>query len=179
MGLSDGSYYFQVRAIDDHNDTSPWSNQESITVLIPNQPPTTPILNNPGTIDDDGNVTISWSPSTDADGNIDHYQLQISLSSTFATILDSFNLTTIIIQATGLAEGIYYFRVRAFDDEDTPSQWSNIESIEIQIPVITPPPTPPVIPGFPFEALLVGLALCLGISLIYRLKRHQKRVHIT
>ncbi|MFW9831280.1 MAG: hypothetical protein ACFFD8_05850, partial [Candidatus Thorarchaeota archaeon] len=70
MDLSDGSYYFHVRAIDDHNDTSPWSNQESITVLIPNQPPTTPILNNPGTIDDDGNVTISWSPSTDSDGNI-------------------------------------------------------------------------------------------------------------
>jgi predicted phage tail protein len=171
-GLADGDYYFHVRAVDDHNDTSSWSNTESISVAIPNQPPSVPILNNPGTLDDDGDVTLSWSPSFDSDGTIAHYQLQISFSNIFATILDSQNFTSLTIQVTGLTDGIYFFRVRAIDNDGTPSPWSNTETIEIQIPV--PTPTLPPIPGFPIEALILGIALCLGISLFYRSRKRRQ-----
>ncbi|MDO8055730.1 MAG: hypothetical protein Q6361_02610, partial [Candidatus Hermodarchaeota archaeon] len=38
-GLTNGTYYFRVRAIDDDGEAGPWSNDEAITVAIP---PTTP-----------------------------------------------------------------------------------------------------------------------------------------
>ncbi|MFX0170139.1 MAG: hypothetical protein ACFE89_12405 [Candidatus Hodarchaeota archaeon] len=66
-------------------------------------------------------------------------------------------------------EGIYYFRVHAIDNEGTTSLWSNIESIEIQILVTTL--TLPLVPGFSVEALVVSVALCLGISLFKRSRR--------
>lgn len=41
-GLTNGTYYFRVRAIDNDGESGPWSNDEAITVAIPPSTPPTP-----------------------------------------------------------------------------------------------------------------------------------------
>jgi hypothetical protein len=137
-----------------------------------NDVPSTPVLNDPGTTDTDGNFTVSWSASTD-DGYIDHYVLQMSSSAAFTTILNSWTPTGTSHAITGLSNGTYHYRVRAVDDDGVSSPWSNDEAIEV---AIQPPttPTPPPIPGFPAAAIVIGLLIGLSGILLLRRRRRIK-----
>jgi hypothetical protein len=132
-----------------------------------NDIPTTPSLTDPGTTDNDGAFTVSWSASTD-DGTIDHYVLQMSDSNAFTTILSTWNPTTNNQDLLGIANGTYYFRVRAVDDDGEASPWSNIEDLDVIIP-----PLPPI-PGFPIEAIALGAILALGLGLVSRRRKRRK-----
>ncbi|MFW9832145.1 MAG: hypothetical protein ACFFD8_10270, partial [Candidatus Thorarchaeota archaeon] len=127
-----------------------WKKTFPVDVTILPNPPSDPVLTDPGDTSVTGNFTISWSASIDVDGTISHYQLQMSTSSDFSSNLQEWNVTTLSQEITGLIDGTYYFRVRAFDDEDNPSGWSNSESISVEI---TPPPPPPP----PINPVLVGI----------------------
>jgi len=174
INLASATYYFRVRAVDDDGEPGPWSNTESIRV---NAAPTAPTLNDPGDTDDDGAFTVSWSTATDPDGTVAKYQLQMSTSSSFTTITDEWNVTSTSKDVSGLTDGTYYFRVRAIDDDDAPSGWSNIESITVSILTTTTTtggtPTIPPIPGFPFEAVAVGAAAALALVLVARRRRRK------
>ncbi|MFX1299944.1 MAG: hypothetical protein ACFFDE_03300, partial [Promethearchaeota archaeon] len=65
----------------------------------------------------------------------------------------------------------YYFRVRAIDNNTLAGPWSNIVSTYIELPPIT---FPEGIPGFPFEAIALGLALSLGSIFVIRRYKRQK-----
>jgi len=134
-----------------------------------NDPPTAPILNDPGDTDDDGAFDVNWTASTDPDGTIDHYQLQMSTDSSFSTVIQEWTPSGTSQSVLGLSDGTYYFRVRAFDNDGEPSPWSNVESITVQTGTIT---LPPPIPGFPIEAILVGAALSVALILTIRRRKH-------
>jgi hypothetical protein len=145
-------------------DQSPYIYNISITYGY-TTPPTAPSLTDPGTTISPSNFWVNWTASTDPDGTIDFYQLQMSDSNAFTTILNEWVPTTLYQQVDLLPVGTYYFRVRAIDNDGVPGAWSNIEDLAVQ-PVIGPP-----IPGFPFEAIIVGAIVALGLGMIYRRKR--------
>jgi hypothetical protein len=130
------------------------------------QPPTT----------SDGQFTLSWLPVTVPDGTIDYYELQVSTTTSFITILNQW-------QPTGTSQGMdeseagtYYFRVRAHSSRGVFSTWSAPISVIVQ-------PTA----GQPFPAamvLLTGAAAVMSILAvvlvavrIYR-KRRQEAIEI-
>jgi hypothetical protein len=129
-------------------------------------PPTAPVLTDPGATIPPGDFWVNWTASTDSDGTIDHYHLEMADSNAFTTILNDWTPTTLYQLVDTLTPGTYYFRVRAVDNDGAPGPWSNIEDIILQ-PVFTPPP----IPGFPIEAIIVGAIVALGLGMIYRRKR--------
>ena len=146
-------------------DQSPYLYNITITYVY-TAPPTAPTLTDPGTTIVPDIFWVNWTASTDPDGTIDFYQLQMSDSNAFTTILNEWIPTTPYQQVDLLPVGTYYFRVRAIDNDAVPGPWSNIEDLTVQ-PVIGPPP----IPGFPFEAIIVGAIVALGLGMIYRRKR--------
>jgi hypothetical protein len=111
--------------------------------------PTTPGLQNPGTSDDDGVFLLNWTASTDTDGYIDHYEIQVSVDSQFNTILDLLTAPTNESVITVFDNDSYYFRVRAIDDNGTKGFWcfqqwinvvitTDVTGPTISVPVLTP-----------------------------------------
>jgi hypothetical protein len=130
-----------------------------------NPGPNVPSLTDPGTTDNDGIFSVTWATALDARGKpIDHYQLQMSNTSGFTQILGTWNVTALTRGFILLTDGTYYFRVRAIDNFGLASAWSTVQSIQIAIAT-------PIIPGFPLAAILVGLALVLAPTIIYRRRR--------
>jgi hypothetical protein len=155
------------------DDASVHLNSLSITYEY-NDPPSPPTLTDPGTTDTDGDFTVSWTVSTDPSGYVVNYELEMSDSNAFTTILDTWTPTSTSQAVSGLSNGTYYFRVHAIDDDSAISDWSNIEDIEVAIPPTTTTPTttsPPPIPGFPWAALLLGLVAALGTLVVTRRRK--------
>jgi hypothetical protein len=131
---------------------------------IVNQPPSDPTLADPGSVTYALYVYVTWTPSSDLEGAIDHYHLQISRFDDFSVILAEWNETTTSFNITDLDSGIYYIRVRAFDYHNVSSQWSNVESIEVIFiapsPTTTtaPSPTTSTTPN-PFDPDILNLVL--------------------
>lgn len=141
---------------------------EPVGVVIPG-PPSIPTLTALPLITLDGMVNLSWTESLD-EGSITHYQYQVSDSSGFSSIIATVNTSTpvltIIADISAQPAGDYYFRVRAFDNDDNPSGWSNVATVAW---TGTTPPLP--IPGFPFAAIFLALAFALIPILIIRRRR--------
>jgi hypothetical protein len=130
------------------------------------QPPTAPVLNDPGTDAPAGDVTISWSASSDPDGSVDHYVLQSSNTPSFAAILATYPTTATTYNVSAPTSGIFYFRVQAVDNDGVHGPWSNVEDINI-VGGLPPPP----IPGFPIEAIIIGAVAALGLGAFYRRRK--------
>ncbi|MFW9801673.1 MAG: hypothetical protein ACFFFC_03435 [Candidatus Thorarchaeota archaeon] len=132
---------------------------------IVNQPPSDPTLADPGSVSYVSYVYVTWTPSSDLEGAIDHYHLQISRFDDFSVVLAEWNETTTNFNITGLGSGVYFVRVRAFDYHNASSQWSNVESIEVIL--IAPPPTTTsttttpttTVPPNPFDTDILSLVL--------------------
>jgi hypothetical protein len=154
-------YYIQT------SDNTTAHNKANTTVLmfeIFNQPPSDPTLANPGSIIYDSRVFVTWTPSNDLEGVINHYHLQISRFDDFSIILFEWNITTTSFNITELGSGVYYIRVSAFDYHNASSQWSNVESIEVILTTATPPPTstpttPTTTTESPFDPDILNLVL--------------------
>jgi len=142
-----GTYHFRVRA-NNQNGSSDWSNSISIVVKLklPPRSPDTPILNDPGEIDHDGDYTLSWSKPPFGES----YSLIESCVDTFQDVTE-YNLTDTFKAITGKDNGTYWYKVRAHNQNGT-SDWSNVVNITVQItneeePYLDPPtlesiPTP-------------------------------------
>jgi hypothetical protein len=130
-------------------------------------PPTAPALTDPGTTIPPGDFYVNWTASTDPDGTVVHYVLQMSDSNAFTTLLNEWAPYTLYQLVDALPQGTYYFRVCALDNDGALGPWSNIEDLTIQS--ILPPPPP--IPGFPVEAIIIGAIVALGSGMLYRRKR--------
>ena len=132
------------------------------------QPPTAPVLDDPGTDAPAGDIPITWSASSDPDGSIDHYELQSSNDAGFAIVLASYVTTGLNYNVSAPTSGVFYFRVRAVDNDGVAGPWSNVEDINI---VGGLPPPPPLIPGFPIEAIVIGAIAALGLGAYYRRRK--------
>ena len=95
--------------------------------------PGIPILKVPGSIDSDGNYTISWNKTRGTLG----YILEEDTSNTFDTPTEIFNGSDLVINLTNKSNDTYYYRIKAYNEYHE-SVWSNIVDIKVDLP-----PTPP------------------------------------
>ncbi|MFX1317904.1 MAG: Loki-CTERM sorting domain-containing protein [Promethearchaeota archaeon] len=141
----------------------------NITIsYVHTQPPTAPVLTDPGTTAPAGTITISWSASTDPDGTVDSYELQSSNTAGFTVVLATYPTTQTEYNVSAPTSGDFYFRVRAIDDDGARGPWSNVEDITITGGL---PPPPPPIPGFPIEAIALGAMVALSVGILYRRRK--------
>ena len=127
--LSDGTYYWRVRARDVADNWSNWS--EIWNVTIDTQRPPAPTLISPanGLVNDDNTPTFDWN---DVSGAVE-YQLQVDDNNDFASpVVDQTGLTvSTYALAFPLDDGVYYWRVRAKDAAGNWSNWSAVWSFTI------------------------------------------------
>ncbi|MFX1319319.1 MAG: hypothetical protein ACFE9O_09275 [Promethearchaeota archaeon] len=136
------------------------------------QPPSAPVLADPGATIAGFQVPLNWTAATDSDGVIVEYEVQASADAGFAIIGQSASVTTLSHTFLFLSNDTYYFRVRAIDNNTLIGPWSNVVSTYVEIPPIT---LPFGIPGFPIEAIVLGLLLSLGAIFVLR-HRKQRQV---
>lgn len=111
--------------------TGPWSPARSFTS---GNPPSVPSLIAPSNeaIVSDYTPLLDWSNSSVPDGvTFDHYQIQISTQSNFASVLLSRNITGLTASnftpSSNLqADTDYYWRVRSYSAQGHYSAWSTV-----------------------------------------------------
>jgi len=167
----DDTIYISVQAWD--NSSNHNSRTSATSFFVENQAPHAPDLFDPGTTVSVSNVILNWTESFDWEGALQNYQVQVSVSSEFTVIWGDWNTTDLSFEVADLVNGVYYFRVRAIDDHNAVSPWSDVESIEVELSTTSPtsPPGPTTSPTtgpvFDPEILnLVFLAVSLGSVLI-------------
>lgn len=113
-------------------------------------------------------VTTTWTSSIDLDGVVTSYQYEIASSPQFFPLLDE----GILLEPSLLIEWLdndtlFFFRVRAQDNEGWNSTWSLVESSRILILDTQPPPTqpPPTSPP-PTYPLMTILSTCIALVTI-------------
>jgi hypothetical protein len=115
---------------------SAWSPANSFTTTVNSAVP--PVLSLPanGAVNQSQNLTLSWSPVTNATG----YNLQFSDNPAFTTVLLTLNNLSATSQPiSGLAFGdTYYWRISTINSTGT-SQWSTPHSFTTSAAVVTPP----------------------------------------
>ncbi|MHB9138981.1 MAG: pre-peptidase C-terminal domain-containing protein, partial [Victivallaceae bacterium] len=118
--MADGSYFWRVRTQDNFGNWSSWSATSSFDIDLVQ--PTVP-LNLTHSVSG-ANVSMDWDDSTDARSGVKQYQVQVDNNSDFSSPEKAAASLTSKFSATGLAEGIYFWRVRAEDNNGNWSAWS-------------------------------------------------------
>ncbi len=158
-GLTERTYYFRVLLVDIGNRSTIWSNIESITIDYIHAP-TPPVLSALNEVDEDGLFWIYWSPSSDADGLISNYEVQMSYSNEFITITNQWTTKDTTLLVHGLSNGTYYLRVRSMDNDHIFSSWSNVASTQVLIPA------PETSMQVPFDTnLIIGFGI-VGLIIV-------------
>ncbi|MHA1858900.1 MAG: hypothetical protein ACTSUU_05580, partial [Candidatus Thorarchaeota archaeon] len=119
--LSDGTWYWRVRARDNAGNESTWSTGYFSVDTVP---PETPTQIYP--IDDqwtNRTPTLRWS-SVDENSYPVTYYIEISEYSGFATVQESYSGTDNFYQPTNLYEKRWYWHVKARDGAGNESEWS-------------------------------------------------------
>ncbi|MHA2002815.1 MAG: hypothetical protein ACW960_01805 [Candidatus Thorarchaeota archaeon] len=126
-----------------------------------NQSPSAPILINPGTTISTDHLVLNWTAAYDLEMAIDRYEIQMSATSDFTLILAEWNVTSTDKELTGLSDGVYHIRVRAVDDHDAVSPWSNAESFTVALSTGngTSPTTTTTTTPNPFDPDVLNLVL--------------------
>ncbi len=153
-----GEYYWRVKAKDLAGNESDWSGYFKVTV----EPtiPKAPVLTAPATglYTNDKTPDFAWNGVDYGD----HYQIQISKTSTFtAPVLIDQTLTPgvrVFTPGTDLTDAKYYWRVRAYNsnpvDSAHPGPWSSVRNFTVDtlapaIPVLSAPTNNLTVKGTP------------------------------
>lgn len=134
--LSDGAYYWRVKAIDNNGAESSYSlaNGGSIAFVVDNTNPTVPGSPSTTSPTSDTTPTWSWTASTDLGGLdfSDPYVLNWSLDNTFSSgVFSSSSSTNSFTHSTPVADGTWYLRVKAVDSLGHESGFSSTGSVII------------------------------------------------
>ncbi len=134
-----GIWFWCVRAKDAAGNWSPWASARRITVNP--AAPAAPTLIAPVNALATKDSTPDFSWNSVVYGN--QYEIQISQSSTFATIKQSSlrGPGVLAYTADSLPDGKYYWRVRAVNTSSTPGSWSAVRNFTVD----TISPTAPVL----------------------------------
>jgi len=134
--LTDGTWYFRVKAADQLGNVSSWSN--TATYLVDTQLPTTPSSVNAASPTNDSTPTLSWTASTESGSGLADpaYTIQWSQDSTFAGGITASTTNATNFTVPTLADGTWYFRVRSTDNAANSSAYTT----PIAIAVDTTPP---------------------------------------
>lgn len=139
----------------------------TVTVSNPTAPPPAPTLHQLADFDTDGTFTISWEITPQTGQQITGYILEMDNTDTFTGTPTQWVINQTYHEITELPQNHYYFRVQAQDNWTQLSPWSEITTILVQYP------SPPI-PGFPFEAILMGLLLILAPLVLLRKRKLTK-----
>ncbi len=129
VDLSDGTYYWRIRARDTAANWGSWSTIWSFTIDL--EGPDAPVLNTPsnaGIIDDD-TPYLEWI----AVGDVVEYEIELASTAVFGgTLLFSTTISdnnyTIFFT---LSDDVYYWRVRAKDAAENWGNWSEVWSFKV------------------------------------------------
>ncbi len=128
--LADGVYYWRVRAINTGG-ISAWSVVRRVTIAQPI--PLAPVLLSPA----DSFTDVTGTPEFDWQSVVggDTYQIQVDDNSDFSSPeFDDSAGTASRTPLSALADGTYYWRVRAINIYSTPGDWSDTWSITVDVP---------------------------------------------
>jgi ELWxxDGT repeat protein len=131
QALADGKYYWRVQAINPYGMSSTWSPYASFT--IDTSVPAIPTVVRPALFSTTSALPeFGWN-----DSGGDQYQIQLSKSTSFETLLlnkqTSFTTYTMTALDGQLAYDRYYWRVRARDNAGNESAWSPAWSFDYSI----------------------------------------------
>lgn len=143
VALAEGTWYFRVRAADAQGNTSSFSSNGS--AVVDTTAPTTPGTPSTTTPTSDTTPTWTWAASTDGGAGLASpaYTVEWSTDSGFGVITGSTTAaSTTYTHTVALAEGTWYFRVRAADLAGNTSSNSSNGSVVIDATAPTTPGTP-------------------------------------
>ena len=134
-----GTYYWQVRAVDQVGNAGEWSlskNFMTIDSIAPSMPA------NADYAIDGNSVTVTWDASADDElgSGLAGYTVQIAGDTSFTNIVKSVNITATEAEFTGLDGGDYYLRIGAADNAGNQSIWT--ETQEFTLADLIPPEAP-------------------------------------
>jgi len=134
--LADASYYWRVKAIDNSGSASSYTsaNSGSVAFIVDTTGPTTPGTPTTTTPTSYNRPTWTWTASTDSGAGLaaTPYTVYWSQDNTFATgVTSSTSSTNSFTQPSGLADGTWYFRIRAADSLGNNSSYSSAGSVLI------------------------------------------------
>jgi large repetitive protein len=115
------TYFWFVRAKDLAGNWGDWSDARTVTVVPPK--PSRVVLSSPATnyFTNDTTPDLAWKSASYGDT----YQIQIASNYTFKTIVqEADGIGDLTFTADTLADGKYYWRVRAINANDMPGAWS-------------------------------------------------------
>ena len=151
-GLTDGTYYWRVKALDNAGNYSDWSDISSFTIVLPDiTPPSSP--DNLENDVDHQSVTLDWDDSVDDKSGVGNYVIIISENSSFADS-QMYETVTSELKLEDLAEGNYYWRVRAVDNDGNISNWSAAGSFAIFAPDYVNPNEPKNLVAYVDDAIV-------------------------
>ena len=132
VSLSQGTWYFRIKATDVVSNASAWSNV--VTIVYDTTAPSTPGTPNTTTPTNNPTPSWSWTASTDNGSGLNNpaYTVQWSQSSSFSSGVNSATTNTnSFAQPSNLADGTWYFRVKASDAAGNDSSYSSNGSVAI------------------------------------------------
>ncbi len=135
--LSDGTFYWRIKATDEAFNIGPYSSVWHFTVDT--TPPSPPDLLSPvdNEISSSDSIEFEWS----SDSDYVEYELQIDNEGTFTELV----LQEIVVDNNyvfnGMLDAEYYWRVRARDEVENWSDWSEVRVLTIDTtdPVVDSP----------------------------------------
>jgi Tfp pilus assembly protein PilX len=143
--LADGTYYWRVRAVDGAGNASAWTT--SWAFKLDNMLPSMPVHQSPTSWKQVNNsATLDWSDVSDASGVT--YQVRL-YSRSWSLVKDKTGLTSSAYAVSSfgsLADGTYYWRVRAMDGAGNASAWTTSWAFKLDntlpsVPVHLSPPS--------------------------------------
>jgi len=78
-----------------------------------------------------GHIDLVWAVRPGSDGSAPAYELEGARSGDFAEPMGYYSGLDERTFLSGLAEGAYFFRVRALDAEARPGEWSEVLALEV------------------------------------------------
>ena len=133
-GLTDGTYYWKVRTVDNSGNYSVWTTGSSFTVDT-----TAPIVPAALTRTVTGNsVALDWADAVDAASGVKQYEYQIDNNSDFLSNEKSGTVASSDANATGLTDGSYYWRIRTQDNSGNYSAWTTGSNFTVDITAPAP-----------------------------------------
>ncbi|MBK6793378.1 MAG: hypothetical protein IPG80_12790 [Anaerolineales bacterium] len=119
--LTDGMYYFRVRAY--NSDLNPGVFSSAISVMVDAAPPSPPKPITPqNNVDAPKRPWLRWSVVSDAV----QYQVEVDNDADFSSPIFSKQTTSTTVQVTNLTRKVYYWRIRAKDAAGNWSGWSDV-----------------------------------------------------
>jgi len=131
----------QIRALVYNSDFSILHETHTWNVTVDTTAPTVPSLSSPanGSVTSDNTVSLDWSDSTDSGTDVSNYEVQADDSSGFGSPNYSATPTSSSQATSTLADGLYYWRVRAKDNAGNWSGYSSSRTFRVDT---TAPSTP-------------------------------------